>query len=130
MVNLDVINMADWLASRHAISTVRAAFFPNSRPSRAQPGMTGCLTLTPAQPETILDHTSLPDDLVARLIIEKFGRANSRFMVVEVDVLQDKVEEAAHYTKGFVRRRLMGVAKKLLDIRSTMSNGARHLFLR
>jgi hypothetical protein len=129
---LDVINMAKWLASRtgvHAI--VRFAFSESNRLNRRKPpGKTRCLKLTQAERESILDHASLPDDLVARLVIEKFEQANNRFTVGDIDVLGDKVEEAAHYARGSVRRRLMRVVKKLSDIRNAMSNGTRYLFLR
>lgn len=129
-LSLDVINMAEWLASRNgAHSTVRVAFSERSCTNRRAPGKTRCLRLTQAERESILDHASLPDDLVARLIVETFRQANSRFTVEEVDVLQDKVEEVAHYAKGFVRRKLVRLVKKLSAIRSRMS-GARYLFLR
>ena len=86
---VDIINMADWLASQQTDdnSAIRVAFSEQRRLSRRKPEKTGCLKLTQAQRETILDYAPLPDELVARLMIA--GQRISRLSVEEVNVLQE-----------------------------------------
>jgi hypothetical protein len=111
--------MADWLASRQRDdrSAVRVAFSEKCL-SRRKPEKTGCLKLTQAQRETILGYAALPDELVARLMIEEPGLRNSRFSVEDLNVLQERIRESAHYAKGSVRQRLKRLVKKLAETRS------------
>lgn len=128
---LDVINMANWLAVRTGVhSVLRFAFSQGNRISRRNPGKTRCLKLTQAEREAILDHASLPDGLIARLLIEKFEQANNRFTVEDIDVLADNVGEAAQHSRGLARCRLGRVVKKLTGIRNAMSRDDRYPFLR
>jgi len=127
---LDIINMADWLASKQAdrVSTVRFAFSEKIRLSRHKPGNTGKPKLTRGQRRTILNHVSLPDEFFARLIIEEFGYKISRFTAQELIDLQKTIEEAAHYAKGLVRGKLLCVVEKLSDIRSKVSKRVQDRF--
>jgi hypothetical protein len=120
---VDIINMADWLAARQedGNSAVRAAISALSRLSRRKRGKTGRFRLTQAQRETILGHTSLPDELVARFIIEESGQRTIQLTADMLSLLQEKVREEALYAKGLVRRQLLRIVEKLSVFGSRLS---------
>jgi hypothetical protein len=122
--------MADWLAARQegGNSMVRATFSAQGRLSRRKRGHTGRLRLSRAQRQTILAHTSLPDELVARFIIEESGQRTSRLSEAELSLLEEQVGEEALNARGSVRRQLLRIAEKLAAFRRRHSGRVQDRF--